>query len=188
MTRVNLGSGWHYKPGWINVDLYAETADVKADLRTVDFESSSILLVEATHCIEHLERADTIDLIGRVFRWLKHGGRFVVEMPERTRCLAKPALPMIKGLMGGRSQDKAGWKTWLQENATTIREEALAGRSTASIVPEEWDEPGEAHLYVWDENEFKAALEQAGFYVTTDAPQYHGRQKKRDCRWVGGKP
>lgn len=188
MTRINLGSGWHYKPGWINVDLYAEQADLRADLRTVDFDPASVLLVEATHCIEHLTRTDTVMLLSRVFAWLRPGGRFIVEMPELSRCLRKATFANMKGLMGGRSNDKLNWNQWIEENRENIYAEAMAGRQTCGIVPDEYQLPGEAHLYVWDEAEFKEAMEQAGFYVTVEKPMNHGKREKRDCRWVGGKP
>lgn len=194
--RVNLGSGWHYREGFTNVDLFAKKADLRADLRTVDFPAGSVEEVTAIHSIEHLEREDSVALFHRIFRWLTVGGTLRIEMPERGRCLkliGHDAAPLrlagAKGLMGGRANAKDEWHAWLIENSGRIVAAATAGEKMADLVPERWQEPGAAHLHVWGEGELLDVLVKAGFSpAQAVAPTFHGGQKKRDCAWVATRP
>lgn len=194
--RVNLGSGWHYREGWVNVDLYAKKADLRADLRTVDFPAGSVEEVTAIHSIEHLEREDSIALFRRIFRWLTVGGTLRIEMPERGRCLkllehdaAPLRLAGAKGLMGGRSDGKDEWRAWLIQHADQIMAAAENNVRLSDLVPDRWREPGAAHLHVWGEGELLDELMKAGFSpAQVVAPTFHGGQKKRDCAWVATRP
>ena len=182
--RLNLGSGWHRLDGWTNVDLYADDADVKADLRTVEFPPGSVSAILSTHTIEHLEHADAIGLFRRCFTWLESGGRIAIETPDRAKCMALinqgKHLEGAKGIFGGRSINKAGWHQWLVK---------WAKNNGSASVPNEWNLPGEAHLYVWTAAELSQALADAGFEdVLTETPVYHGARGWRDCRVTGRKP
>src|SRR3954451_14523154 len=54
-NRLNLASGYHPKPGWINVDLFAPQADLRLDLRRpMPFPDRSIDELYAEHFFEHL--------------------------------------------------------------------------------------------------------------------------------------
>ncbi len=182
--RINLGSGWHPMQGYINVDLYYKS-DVKADLRTVEFPEGSADEVLATHVIEHFTRDDGLNIIRRAFRWLKPGGTLILEWPDHDKCralLESHPLDAAKGLMGGRSIDKDNWHRWL-------RGWARRGASLAETIPDPWNIPGEAHLYVWGGVELAEEFKDAGFIdVQLSNPQFHGRQKQRDSRVSGVKP
>jgi predicted SAM-dependent methyltransferase len=53
--RLNLGSGHHPKPGWVNVDLLAPTVDLRLDLRErLPFANDTAELVYCEHFFEHL--------------------------------------------------------------------------------------------------------------------------------------
>jgi predicted SAM-dependent methyltransferase len=54
--KLNLGSGYHPKPGWVNVDLLAPTADLRLDLRQpLPFADGSADLIYCEHFFEHLD-------------------------------------------------------------------------------------------------------------------------------------
>jgi predicted SAM-dependent methyltransferase len=54
-VRLNLASGFHPKPGWINVDLMAPEADLRLDLREpLPFPDGSVDTIYAEHFFEHL--------------------------------------------------------------------------------------------------------------------------------------
>jgi predicted SAM-dependent methyltransferase len=60
--RLNLGSGHHPKPGWVNVDLFAPVADLRLDLRRPwPFGSGSAVHIYAEHVFEHLEYANVYE-------------------------------------------------------------------------------------------------------------------------------
>lgn len=184
MVKLNLGSGWHYLDGYVNVDLHHD-ADVKADLRQFECAPCSVDSVLTTHTIEHLTRDDGIALIRRCYDWIKPGGRLEIETPDRTKCrllLASRPLEGAKGLMGGRSVAKREWHEWLLAWVA-------AGADPQVTIPADWNLPGEAHLCVWNAQELIQALSDAGFVeCVAQTPVYHGGRTWRDCRVVGTKP
>lgn len=94
-TRINLGSGKDYKPGWLNIDILERAEpDLVLDLGRpvqlplelsscrrgrVRLEPGSIELVYANNVLEHVP--DLTQLMGNVLAMLKDGGQFVIEVP-----------------------------------------------------------------------------------------------------------
>ena len=63
--RLNLASGHHPKPGWVNIDLFAPTADLRLDLREpLPFPDESVAYIYAEHFFEHLNYAEVSDSAG----------------------------------------------------------------------------------------------------------------------------
>src|SRR4051812_9558433 len=63
--KVNLASGARPKAGWINVDLFEPTADLRLDLRRpLPFSDDSIAHIYAEHFFEHLEYPNVLDSTG----------------------------------------------------------------------------------------------------------------------------
>lgn len=184
--QVHLGCGQHRYPGWINVDLYAP-ADIKADIREVDFPAGSVSLVKCTHTIEHIEREEALVLFRRIVSWLLPKGRLELETPDRVKCIklieSGSVLAGVKGLTGGRSSDKPGWHQWIVDHVQEI-----VADPAALVIPKEWDIPGERHLYVWSGRELAAALVESGFSsAKVESPLEHAKRIHRDCRVVGFK-
>ena len=60
--RLNLGSGRHPKPGWVNVDLFDATADLHLDLREpFPFASNSAVYIYTEHFFEHLNYPNVLE-------------------------------------------------------------------------------------------------------------------------------
>ncbi|HEX6017418.1 MAG TPA: methyltransferase domain-containing protein, partial [Burkholderiaceae bacterium] len=94
-TRIHIGSGRDYKPGWLNVDVLARAEpDLVLDLsRPIDLPvqllSDTVGAVElsegqadsvfANNVLEHV--ADLPGLMTQVLRLLRVGGQFVIEVP-----------------------------------------------------------------------------------------------------------
>lgn len=191
--RVNLGSGDRYEPGWCNVDLHAKRADVRQDIRHIEFAERYVDRVICIHAIEHIEREAGALLIERAFRWLKPGGTLEIETPDALKCeiLMQKKQPNRRwelmgahALWGGRSGPpdlKERWRVWLLGWLD-------AGRPMDATPPDEFQQAGHAHIYVWHAGELKAAMEAAGFVAAIEKPQHHGARTMRDCRVVGTKP
>lgn len=184
MNRLNLGSGWHRLDGWTNVDLHHD-ADIQADIRTVEFDADSVDAILCVHAIEHISATEGAALIARCYRWLRPGGSLAIETPDRAKCLElimRRPIEGAKGLMGGRSADKPGWQAWLA---------GWVGRGAdrGDAVPDPWNIPGEAHVYVWTDAELAHTLSLAGFCdIFVETPFYHGQRGWRDSRVTGRKP
>ncbi len=94
-TRMNLGSGKDYKPGWLNVDILERAQpDLVLDLGQpqafplqaptcrggeVRLEPGSLELVYANNVLEHVP--DLPQLMTQVLTLLKEGGEFQIEVP-----------------------------------------------------------------------------------------------------------
>jgi SAM-dependent methyltransferase len=99
-TRLQLGSGKDYKPGWFNVDILESTQpDAVLDLAqaqawpltvrsdtvgSVELHPGSLSMVNANNVLEHV--ADLPQLMSNCLLLLREGGEMVVEVPhERAR-------------------------------------------------------------------------------------------------------
>lgn len=192
--RVNLGSGSKRIPGFLNVDLYDPTADIKQDLRSIVFDRDTIADAVCYHAIEHLCSIDAIRLIRAVQFGLIVGGTFAVETPDYKKCarLIRNGVTHKKGsivvntgaagIVGGRppSVDQKRFHEWLHNNADKIAQQGpMVG------IPQEFFAEGAEHCSLWSEGELLELMSIRGRFVThAEAPQTHGRRKQRDCRVV----
>jgi SAM-dependent methyltransferase len=94
-TRINLGSGKDYKPGWLNIDVLDRAQpDLVLDLGRpvtwpvqaatpyggpVRLEAESADTIYANNVLEHVP--DLPELMGNCLKLLKTGGRFIIEVP-----------------------------------------------------------------------------------------------------------
>lgn len=192
--NINIGSGNRYKIGWINVDLYADQVDIRKDIREVHFDENSADTILASHVLEHFDRETAVEFTKRFARWLKPGGKLIVEMPNWARCrkLAmaddlKSKLGGLKGLLGGRQTDKELWNQWMIDHEDIILRHSLTRRSFEEILPPEWNLPGWNHIYVWEAEEYRDAAEACGLDATVHRATIHGPRHGRDFRVEGAK-
>jgi predicted SAM-dependent methyltransferase len=100
LLRLNLGSGSHPKPGWVNVDLADDRADIQLDLREpLPFPDASVEAVYAADAIDSLSYAnlgdstswaldtpgapsDALALLRECRRVLRPGGRLDIVVPD----------------------------------------------------------------------------------------------------------
>lgn len=86
MKCLNLGSGAFPKPGFINVDYYADTPpDVVHNLDEFPypFADDEFDLVEADHCLEHLR--EPFRVMQEIHRITKPGGIVRIRVPHFSR-------------------------------------------------------------------------------------------------------
>lgn len=84
MIKLNLGSGGDYIEGYVNVDLYAEKADQRYDIRKLPYETCSVDEIRAFHVIEHFDYINGYDVLQEWHRVLKINGRLHLETPDLT--------------------------------------------------------------------------------------------------------
>jgi SAM-dependent methyltransferase len=86
MLKVNLGSGYYYKEGYVNVDFdKLQNYDVHHDLDKFPypFKSNSVDLVECDHVLEHLNHPHRV--MCEIHRILKPEGKVIVKVPHFSR-------------------------------------------------------------------------------------------------------
>jgi predicted SAM-dependent methyltransferase len=67
IIRLNLASGYRPKEGWVNVDLFAPTADLRVDLRRqFPFADGSVSEIYVEHFFEHLDYPNIYESMGWV--------------------------------------------------------------------------------------------------------------------------
>ena len=198
-TQVNLGCGRKKYDGFLGIDLYSRFAHIQQDLRVVELPNQSVRLALLIHVLEHLPRPDGMALLRKVCGWLLPGGCLHIEVPDLNKCRhlikegtkledKKLALQGLLGLAGGRRRRQDEWGDWLIDNTRSWYKHAGSDDLLASI-PDEWKEPGAAHVAMWTEESVRKALIEAGFrYVTeTEGCFGHGVGRERDSYLIGWK-
>ncbi len=72
------------KPGWVNINLFEETADLRLDLRELfPFPTASVMIIHSEHFLEHLDFPDEAEHVFREsYRVLIPQGVFSLGIPE----------------------------------------------------------------------------------------------------------
>lgn len=81
-VKLNLGCGKDYREGYINVDLYEDSADQRFDVKTIPYEDNTVDEILASHVIEHFDYHESVDVLKEWYRVLKPGGKLVLETPD----------------------------------------------------------------------------------------------------------
>jgi len=83
-TKLHLGCGKRYIPGFIHIDLanYAHI-DYNHDVNTLPmFDGGSVDLIYACHVLEYFDRVEVVDVLREWYRVLRRGGALRVAVPD----------------------------------------------------------------------------------------------------------
>jgi predicted SAM-dependent methyltransferase len=82
--KLQLGSGSQPKQGWINIDLFAPTADLALDVREdLPFPDNSVTLIYSEHLFEHLlYPTDARHVLREALRILRPGATISLVVPD----------------------------------------------------------------------------------------------------------
>ena len=101
MIKLNLGSHGSNMDGYINVDLFDDSADLKADVTNLPFEDNSVDEIYAAHILEHMRMTNEYEphlcnainpktvheVLNEWKRVLKPGGRLEIRVPDFERII-----------------------------------------------------------------------------------------------------
>jgi predicted SAM-dependent methyltransferase len=89
-VKLHLGCGTVYKPGFVNVDLRADSvADVVADVMRLPFPDGSVDRIEAFQVLEHFDLVHSRYVLAEWSRALAEDGTLVIETPDVEQTLEK---------------------------------------------------------------------------------------------------
>lgn len=161
MTKLHIGCGKKFWPGFINVDLHfpdeiPEGIEYReGDICELPFEKHSANEIHAIHCIEHLFRHKAVAALSHWREILKPGGLLVLEMP----CLES----ILQNFARGLNAQQTIW--------------GLYGEQTEIANGSYWMQ----HMWCWGESEIITELRKAGYsHVRRCQVQFHSRV--RDMR------
>jgi predicted SAM-dependent methyltransferase len=157
-VRLNIGSGIHRWPGFVNCDAYGD-ADVITDCKKLPFETDYADEIHAIHFVEHIPRLEIDNMFVNWHRVLKRGGKLCIEVP----CLNKMAQMILDGEKNIRM--------------------TLLGIFGDPRDPK----PGMMHAWSYTQEELSEILRQAGFEnIQVMEPKFHF--PRRDMRIEATKP
>lgn len=82
IVKINIGSGGEKIEGYKSVDLFVP-ADIKDDITKMStFSNESVDEVRTYHLLEHLKDSDVTIAMSQIYRVLKKGGKWLIEVPD----------------------------------------------------------------------------------------------------------
>jgi predicted SAM-dependent methyltransferase len=150
-ARVELGSAYFRREGWISLDI-APGADVRVDLRRgLPFPDGSVEEVHAEHVFEHLEYpGEIMPVLAEVHRVLVAGGMLSFSVPNFRPYAAAYV---------------AGEKAWLEQRITD-RPEGIYDDTELDLLSWFALRAGD-HRYLYDAQNTMQRLRDAGFVDVT---------------------
>ena len=87
--RLHLGCGQQHFDDYVNIDfpqsehnLIRVKADIYADIKSLHFPPDSVDEIRLHHVFEHFNRVTALVMLIKWHRWLKPGGRLLIETPD----------------------------------------------------------------------------------------------------------
>jgi len=147
--QLNFGCGPNYKPGWVNIDLFASCADLLLDLREpLPLANAVATHIYSEHVFEHLSYPDEANrLLAECLRVLVPGGVLDVGVPDTEQA--------IYGYYVHRDPEKLARarELWHREPWCDLPLHQLNYHFRQ----------GKEHKYAWDYETLASALTKAGF-------------------------
>ena len=83
IRKLQIGSGFHFLPGWLNTDLNPREGIMTMDAtKRFPFGDCTFDYVFTEHCIEHFEYRVGVQIVQECYRVLKPGGRLRISTPD----------------------------------------------------------------------------------------------------------
>ena len=151
-VRLNIGCGDDIRPGYFNIDRFAEGAGIRMDASRLAFPDRSVDEIFCSHVLEHLSKYEVPEVLGEWNRVLRPTGRVVIVVPDLAWCMKQWL----------RLPDAARWD-WALDTIFGLQ-----------------DAPGEFHKTGFSTERLHCLLKEAGFsFVEVGTCFDHGMQSIR---------
>lgn len=152
---LTVGSGPHYAPGWVNLDIYSDPTwahppDVLASVFDMPFEDDYFTKVYIGHVLEHLAWDEMPDAMREVQRVMKPGGTLIVVGPCIKKAIqTRQPWEIIEAILakpqwcgkGGGNHAWTATEEYTAQAVATIYWKHLDYMKVNTIVPPEWPNP-----------------------------------------------
>ncbi len=143
MLMLHIGCGGVYFPGWINIDINSEKADLKYDIKErLPYGDNTVDFIYSEHVIEHFNVEEGLRLLAEFYRILKCNGVVRIATPDLDYII-------FRYYFFWKKQDwikKYGYE-WIKTKAEMM-----------NISLREW-----GHFYVYNEEELRRRLKEIDF-------------------------
>jgi predicted SAM-dependent methyltransferase len=151
--KLELGSGWQRKPGWVHIDLMNRQADLRLDLRRpLPFQTGAAQEIHSEHFLEHLQYLEGLALLRECFRVLANDGRLDIGVPN--------LLPSLKAYVAEDRSHFARSVAWETENGCW--HEPAWSATPMQRLNYMFRQNGE-HRFIYDFETLRLALGEVGF-------------------------
>jgi hypothetical protein len=109
--KLHLACGKLRLPGFINIDIDSDVADLKADIKKLpNFGESTVDEIYISHCLEHFERKEVLDVLLEYKRLLKVNGILRIAVPDiknvANLILSEEGQHLVTGLLYGGQKNQ----------------------------------------------------------------------------------
>lgn len=109
--KLHLACGKLRLPGFINIDIDSDVADLKADIKKLpNFGESTVDEIYISHCLEHFERKEVLDVLLEYKRLLKVNGILRIAVPDLKNVanliLSEEGQHLVTGLLYGGQKNQ----------------------------------------------------------------------------------
>ncbi len=158
-VRLNIGCGDDVRPGYLNIDRFAQGAGIRMDASRLAFADRSVDEIFSSHMLEHLSKYEVPELLGEWNRVLKPGGKVEIIVPDLPWCMRQWL----------RLPDSARWD-WALDTIYGLQ-----------------DSPGEFHKTGFSAERLHHLLKEAGFSAVEVTTRFdHGMRSIRALASGGG--
>jgi len=148
--KLNIGAGNLHIPGYLSLDLYNETADIKSDIDKIPLEDNSVAEIISYHVLEHVIPFKAEDAIKEWYRILMPGGKLILELPN--------IIPLCEDLPNVDFGEKFRLLNYMYGYG---------------------EHPGHSHLYGWFPESISGLLQKCDFVdIVFKEPENHLEAKK----------
>lgn len=139
--KLHIGCGKVYLHGWVNVDLFSNTAaDLCCDITRIPYPAGTFETIYASHVLEHVHRHMVIAALQHWLELLKPGGILRLAVPNFeavcNRYQETGNLAELMGLLYGGQNSERNYHTVIFDDQTLCSALVKVGFST--VRPWDW--------------------------------------------------
>lgn len=165
--KLNLGCGFDYKDGWVNIDNNFYGTDLKLDFnwdlsQPMLFPDKSVDFIFNEHFLEHLRYEEGFKFLSECKRILKEDGILRIAMPDLAQVIDYYTNPNWRELLE-KSLEDAISPEWNEEQKKAFLKQRLNVETRAQVLNISFREYDDSHKWLYDIEEISRLVKEVGF-------------------------